>query len=490
MRLLSSGARDAPPRQQTLRAALAWSHQLLTPEEQCVFRRLGVFAGSFALEFAQQALADDSLDAWTVLDHLGSLVDKSLVIAEGAAVPRYRLLETARAFALEQLDAAGEAEALRAGHAAALRVAWQVHEIDGLCMPSIDWQERLLPDLDNLRAALHWACADRRRVELAAALLAHSMRFWLGVGLAAEARRWALVLRPWCEDDDGKAGHAFAIVAAMLAVYNDEAFPPALAITRLEAALMHAGSDPVRQFLMLHISYVLCLRIDPKGDRSALLARMRALEARGWSELLVRFRQMDEAQEDYLAGRTERYLAFCRADRALCLRLGAVSETWVTARHIMLAEYQADRREVAFAVGRQLFDDVRAAGRVRQNDVTLAIWMWMAAEAGDVADARRAFKELLPILRGEHALWRAGLTLAWLAVHAGRGEAAAHILGWYDAMVAEVGQGVHGPASERSRQALLQRLEAALGVEASAAARAAGAALDENAVLALAPATD
>ena len=126
LRLLSSGARDAPPRQQTLRAALAWSHQLLTPEEQCVFRRLGVFAGSFALEFAQQALADDSLDAWTVLDHLGSLVDKSLVIAEGAAVPRYRLLETARAFALEQLDAAGEAEALRARHAAALRAAWQL----------------------------------------------------------------------------------------------------------------------------------------------------------------------------------------------------------------------------------------------------------------------------------------------------------------------------------------------------------------------------
>ncbi len=116
-RLLTSGARLAPRRQQTLRAALEWSHSLLIVDEQKVFRRLGIFAGSFALDAAQHVAAGDDFDPWLVLDYLGALIDKSLVITEAGAMPRYRLLESARAFAVERMRAANEQRATAHRHA-------------------------------------------------------------------------------------------------------------------------------------------------------------------------------------------------------------------------------------------------------------------------------------------------------------------------------------------------------------------------------------
>ena len=102
------GGRRAVGRQQTLRATVAWSHDLLDDRERRVFRRLSVFAGSFALDAAEAVTADDDLDVIDVDDLLGSLVAKSLVVADAAdGATRYSLLETIRQFAQEQLDAVG-----------------------------------------------------------------------------------------------------------------------------------------------------------------------------------------------------------------------------------------------------------------------------------------------------------------------------------------------------------------------------------------------
>ena len=111
-KLLTGGSRATLRRHQTLRAALEWSHNLLNDGEQAVFRRLGVFAGGFAMELAQAVAGDAQLDEWAVLEHLSALVDKSLVVADAGDPPRYRLLESARAFALEQLAAGETAETL------------------------------------------------------------------------------------------------------------------------------------------------------------------------------------------------------------------------------------------------------------------------------------------------------------------------------------------------------------------------------------------
>lgn len=111
--LLTKGHRTAAARHRTLHAALDWSHGLLNADEQRLFRALGVFAGGFTLELALAVLAGPRDDRWAIVDTLSSLLDRSLVSTDGQDPPRYRLLESVRAYALEKLAAAGEEPLLR-----------------------------------------------------------------------------------------------------------------------------------------------------------------------------------------------------------------------------------------------------------------------------------------------------------------------------------------------------------------------------------------
>jgi predicted ATPase len=117
--LLSKGPRGAAQRQNSLRGAISWSHELLGGTERVLFRRLAVFVGGFNLEAAEHICAGNGLEAADVVDLLESLVDKSLVAlgAERAGKERYRMLETIRAFGTERLEEAGEADLLRTRHA-------------------------------------------------------------------------------------------------------------------------------------------------------------------------------------------------------------------------------------------------------------------------------------------------------------------------------------------------------------------------------------
>ena len=113
--LLTSGRRDLPARQQTLRGALDWSHDLLSPDERVFFRRLGVFTGDFAEDAAAAVVGEAALDP---LDGLTSLVEKSLLVRrDDEREPRFAMLETVRAYALDKLAAAGEERAARMRHA-------------------------------------------------------------------------------------------------------------------------------------------------------------------------------------------------------------------------------------------------------------------------------------------------------------------------------------------------------------------------------------
>jgi len=125
--LLSGGARDAPDRQQTMRDAIAWSHDLLTEAEQVLFRRLAVFAGGFTLDAAAAIIASGEAGAdqqEDVLEGLAALVDQSLLrlgerhLAAGPEETRFVFLETVREYALERLQASGEAETIREAHGA------------------------------------------------------------------------------------------------------------------------------------------------------------------------------------------------------------------------------------------------------------------------------------------------------------------------------------------------------------------------------------
>jgi predicted ATPase len=117
--LLTGGGRDVPQRQQTMRHAIAWSHDLLPPQEQMLFRRLSVFAGGFTLEAAEAIASEPGEPGLDTLEGVASLLDKSLLRQEAGpgGEPRFTMLETVREFALEQLAASGEDAAIRQRHA-------------------------------------------------------------------------------------------------------------------------------------------------------------------------------------------------------------------------------------------------------------------------------------------------------------------------------------------------------------------------------------
>jgi predicted ATPase/class 3 adenylate cyclase len=157
-RLLTGGSRTALRRQQTLRALIDWSYDLLSASEQAFFHQLSVFAGGWQLEAAERVCACDSDEAITVLDLLTALVDKSLVVIESGVdgVPRYRLPETLREYARERLVASGEDARTHATHAAyylslveSIRQTWEPSR-QGVA------RSQLRREQDNLRAALLW----------------------------------------------------------------------------------------------------------------------------------------------------------------------------------------------------------------------------------------------------------------------------------------------------------------------------------------------
>ena len=188
-RLLTGGDRTALPRQQTLRALIDWSYNLLNEVERAAMRRLSVFAGSWTLDAATEVIAGDPIEDWEVFDLLASLVEKSLVTtdATGSEI-RYRFLESTRAYAAERLAEAGESDWPRrlANHLVAmLRAAEASYETE----PTATWLAIHGPEIDNLRGALEWALGPSGDGALGLELLAWSGRLWLELSLRPEMMR-------------------------------------------------------------------------------------------------------------------------------------------------------------------------------------------------------------------------------------------------------------------------------------------------------------
>lgn len=196
-RLLTGGSRTALPRQQTLRATMDWSYGLLAEPERATLRRLSVFAGGCTLDAAEAICALGELQRADVLDLLGRLVDKSLVLTDtqdGEA--RYRLLETVRQYARDRLVESGEAAVVRRGHRD-WYLAWveRIFTGDdgrpdfGFLIGDEDWMDRLDREHDNLRAALEWSAAEPDDADVEIRLAAPLWRLWHFRGYYAEGRR-------------------------------------------------------------------------------------------------------------------------------------------------------------------------------------------------------------------------------------------------------------------------------------------------------------
>jgi predicted ATPase/class 3 adenylate cyclase len=213
-RLLTGGSRTAVRRQQTLRASVDWSHALLSEPERVLFRRLAVFAGGFDLHAAQMVAGSSDVERYQVFDQLSLLVDKSLVVADGAhGQTRYRLLETVRQYAAEKLGESGESVEIRSRHRDYF--TFLAAELDN---PAADRHEGLLDrastEIDNCRAAFAWSreCGDS---EAAMQLACSLLPLWLSRGRIVEGASWFNTLL--AEQDIGDVEVSPAVHARALA---------------------------------------------------------------------------------------------------------------------------------------------------------------------------------------------------------------------------------------------------------------------------------
>lgn len=221
--MLTRGHRDATTRHRTLHNALEWSYRLLDGHEQRVFRTLGVFAAGFTLDLAVALLAaaehteggEGAGSRWDIIDALATLIDHSLLVASADDPPRYHLLETMRAFAIEQLAASGQEPAARERAAGALLALLERYGSFGSIPAGTEIKALCLAEMGNVRDAIDWA---RERDIGLAVRLATQASFATTYSLwKNETTRWLLALEPALA---APTGHA--LPAALQAFYWTE----------------------------------------------------------------------------------------------------------------------------------------------------------------------------------------------------------------------------------------------------------------------------
>ncbi|MEV0196658.1 BTAD domain-containing putative transcriptional regulator [Nonomuraea sp. NPDC050691] len=265
-KLLTGGSRTALPRQQTLRAVVEWSWDLLDAEERVLARRLGVFAGGATLE-AVEAVCGGTADV------LGALADKSLV--QLSPEGRYSMLETIRAYALERLAEAGEAGEYRRRHAAYLLDLAERAVPELRTAAQTVWLERMAPERDDFAAALRWAI-DERDVETALRLCGALNWYWWMCGYRRESTAWAVQVLELVGDEP-PPGLAAAYTACMFAygvsmigtIANDR--PAVLALSHRMDLLIERAEREGPLHPMLKLSRVVMAAVAGRDEVAAEL---------------------------------------------------------------------------------------------------------------------------------------------------------------------------------------------------------------------------
>lgn len=431
--MLRAGSRTAPARHQTLQAVMDWSHALLSPGEQQALRRLGVFAGGFALALACQVLADEHTDEWAVVDLLAELVDRSLVSVNDADSPRYLLLETGRAYALAQLAAAGETDMLRNRHAQAMQALAEQVCADFWQLSEADFVARHEPELDNLRAALDWLL--QHDATGAVALASGAARLWRCLSLHPEALRRCAQAAALI-DAHTPPTLAARLWEAIAQLSGEISSAESRAAAERAVALFETLGDARGLYLSLaHLAF--SYRSDTPPAREAF-ARMGALEDPGWPAAV---RLLGAKVQGGLASHTHD-VAVARSanERRLALATACGSDRDVFAALGNLADVALIGGDAAQAVqlGRALLARLGRRHRVTRA-IALGNLMLALLAADDVPAARETAIAFIELSRALDHMYL-GVTadpLALLAALEERYAAATQLAAFADAAYAQ-----------------------------------------------------
>lgn len=275
-RLLTGGARTALPRQQTLRALIDWSYDLLPANERLLLLRLSVFAGGWTLEAMEHVCAGDEIESADALDLLTQLVNKSLVLViehSPSGETRYRLLETIRQYAREKQVEAGDLEILRQRHLAYFVKLVEQAEPELYRSNQVHWSNRLEEEIDNLRIALEWALGEQ--VESGLRITVLPWRFWLLRGFGTELGEWLGKLL----ERDHHTGplHAKALAVYAFCIFRQGDFHETLRLANRSLQMARALSDQQTEAFSLSFLGVVTLLQGNVSEGIPLLEQSLAL---------------------------------------------------------------------------------------------------------------------------------------------------------------------------------------------------------------------
>jgi predicted ATPase/class 3 adenylate cyclase len=440
-RLLTGGSRAALPRQQTMRALIDWSYDLLSEAEQRVFRRVSVFAGGWTLEGATAVCTDEEVEEWDLLDLLSALVDKSLIVTERSFDDqRYRMLESTRQYARERLAQSGEQQRFLRRHAEHMTEFVTALDNRRWKVPQLEVHLRGQAERDNVRAALTWALTERYDPALAIRLVARAPDVFSQN--PTELSRWLALAQPFAD------ASIAAEDLARLALANGQMGDTAPTTEVLESALVaidayRVAGDAEKLTLALNSaarSLAFLGRLDEGriyaheaealvGGPEAILLRAAVLMSRSLNERdpAERIRILEEAKRIYEV----------RGDdmRLLTVLMWLAEDEFAEG----LTSRALSRARDAIARQRELNPRSASLAMMLNNCAAYALAL------DDLATAVPAAEEALRLGRdhgAQNATAIAFLHLAGCMVRTGRHESAARVLGYADTRMHATGRAI------------------------------------------------
>lgn len=480
-KILTGGDRTLQARQQTLRALVDWSYDLLNENEQALLARLSVFAGGFSLEAAEAICGADPLLPEDVLDLVTSLVEKSLVNLEDTEDElRYRLLETIRDYSRDKLVARNEQAATGAAHCNHFFALAKAANRESQGAGQAEWTQRLETELDNVRAAIALALAGGVDPVIAVKLAVALTWFWILRGYSTEGRKYvqAALALPAVQESDFIHGHALYVGACLAYTQSDNAEAQRMLERSLE--IRRRDGKPLEIAATLSTLSAVRLSIgDAGGAREVESEAAKIFQELGdrTNETIAEFHlgQIDAYVEDDAAARR-------RFDACLAVARESQSHELESECELMLGELALEEADIDAARAR-LSSSLGICKEVgdKRGEATALWWLGKADLAADDTEAART--RLAAALRAFQAFDMHAEMLGCLEDHAvlamkrHEAESATRLFAAVDAQRRKLGL-PRSPRAERRWSDALAALRAALGEAAYRQACSEGEARD------------